>query len=837
MRMRRSPSVVALLAAALAVTVVLGAPGARAQEDPTTIDEADWQGVLGVRAAVSTAQRYVVLLSAPSLAERVRVNGGEATEKEMVTWTTSAVAQQEQFLARLAAVGARIAPEFRYTKVVNGFSARLDPTSLGLLDRDREVTGIFPVRIAYPAQAARSDEAGVLPAAVADLEVAGLDGSGVTVALLDTGVDPSHPYLRQRVLSGVDVLNPGSGGIAQPHPTIPGRPERHATELAGIVAGTEGPDGLHGVAPGASILPVRVGGWQPNSEGGYSVYSRTDQVLAGLEAAVDPNDDGDTHDAARIALIGMVEPYAAFVDGPLPRGIAGAQELDMLTIVPAGNDGSAGPAYGSIAGPGAAESAITVAAADGRLATPTVRVMIRAGLRVLYEGDLPLGGAPSKTVTADVVPVDRRTAARGIKALFSDGGMSDVAGRAVLVPRGALSDETVEETTSAGALAVLVDGALPAGAFSLDVPPGVPVIGLTGEVVAEMRVLIASGIPVTVSIGDVDVASRTEAGSIAAFSSRGLVLDGSLKPSLAAPGVSVPTSEPGRGDDGDVRFGTISGTSAAAAVTTGVAAVLAQGRPALDARALQGVLVGSAQRADLDPTASGAGVVDLRAAVQQEAYAEPSLLSFGAAGKAGAERVLHITNVSTRRLAVSIGNTAIAPKGVEITVDPQRVRIRPGRSADVVVTANTSQLSSVAGAATGDLVLRTADSPDVHVPWAVAVPAPVDLVSHIRIQMTGTRVSDATPAALSFVAGSVSATPEPQVRSVELLDVELWRGDTRLGLLARRRELLPGRYTFGLTGRGATGARLPRGTYTIRLLAFPGDGTRKQVDRIPYRVR
>ena len=68
------------------------------------------------------------------------MNGGEATEKEMVAWTTSAVAQQEQFLARLAAAGARIAPEFRYTKVVNGFSARLDPTSLALLDRDREVT-------------------------------------------------------------------------------------------------------------------------------------------------------------------------------------------------------------------------------------------------------------------------------------------------------------------------------------------------------------------------------------------------------------------------------------------------------------------------------------------------------------------------------------------------------------------------------------------------------------------------------------------------------------------------------------------------------------------------
>ena len=826
-----------LLAAAGVVALALGVAGGRAQEQPAqSVDEAGWQGVLGVRDSVSTAQRYIVLLRPPSLAQRVRAAGGRASEREMRVWSAGAVAQQEQFLARLNAVGARVAPEYRYTRVVNGFSARLDPTSAALIDADREVVGIYPVRIAYPAQAAQ--DGGVLPSAVADLEIAGLDGSGVTVALLDTGVDPSHPYLRRRVLSGVDVIDPGSGGVAQPHPTIPGRPERHGTELAGIIAGTEGPDGLHGIAPGASILPVRVGGWQPNSEGGYSIYSRTDQILAGLEAAVDPNDDGDVLDAARVALIGMVEPYAAFADGPLPRAIAGAADLDLLTIVPAGNDGRAGPGYGSIAGPGGAADAVTVGAADGRLAAPTVRVLVRAGLRVLYEEDVPLGGAPAGSVTADVTVVDRRTAARGIEALFSEAGVSLVAGRTVLLPRAVLSDDTVEEVTSAGALSVLVDGPLPAGAFSLDVPSGVPVVGLESAIVAEIRAMLAAGVPVTVSIGNVQVARREAGGTIAAFSSRGLVLDGTLKPDLAAPGVSVPTSEPGRGDDGAVRFGTISGTSAAAAVTTGVAAILAQGRPTLDARELHGLLVGSAQRVDLDPTASGAGLVDLRAAVQQELVATPPLVSFGAvAGPVGGERVLRITNVSTRRLDVSIGNTAIAPKGVELTVDPDRVRMRPGRSATVVVRANTSALSQVAGAATGELVLRVGDSPEVRVPWTVAVPPQVELVSRLAIATTGTRISDATPAALSFVAGSVAADPDPQVRAVELLEVELWRDDERLGMLAQRRELLPGRYTFGLTGRGPTGNRLRRGTYTIRLVASPGDGTRRQVDRIEYRVR
>jgi minor extracellular serine protease Vpr len=835
MRTRPSPRALALAAAAVALAV--GAVGGRAQQQPAqSVDEAGWQGVLGVRASVSTAQRYVVLLRPPSLAARVRAAGGRVSEREMRAWSASAVAQQEQFLARLAAVGARIAPEYRYTRVVNGFSARLDPTSAALLDGDREVTGIYPVRIAYPAQAA-GPEGGVLPSAVADLEIAGLDGSGVTVALLDTGVDPSHPYLRQRVLAGVDVISPGSGGIAQPHPTIPGRPERHGTELAGIIAGTEGPDGLHGIAPGASIMPVRVGGWQPNAEGGYSVYSRTDQLIAGLEAAVDPNDDGDVLDAARIALIGMVEPYASFADGPLPRAIAGAADLDLLTIVPAGNDGRAGPGYGSVAGPGGAIDALTVGAADGRLAAPTVRVHVRAGLRVLYEDDVPLGGAPTDTVTAGVAVVDRRTASRGIRALFTDDGVSTVAGRAVLLPRAALSDDTVEEATSAGALSVLVDGPLPAGAFSLDVPAGVPVVGLASDVVAEISAMLAAGVPVTVAVGNVEVASREAEGSIAAFSSRGLVLDASLKPDLAAPGVSVPTSEPGRGDDGEVRFGTISGTSAAAAVTAGVAAVVAQGRPGLDARQLHGVLVGSALRADLDPTASGAGLVDLRAAVQQELLSEPALVSFGAAGPAGAERTIRITNVSTRRIPVSVGISAIAPKGVEISVEPQRFRLRPRGSALVVVSANTTSLSSEAGVATGELVLRGSDTPEVHVPWTVAVPPAVDLVSRLRLRKTGTRVSDATPAALSFVAGSVTAAPDPQVRAIELLEVELRRNGELIGVLARRRELLPGRYTFGLTGRGPTGTRLGAGPFTIRLVAYPGDGTRLQLDKIEYRPR
>jgi subtilisin family serine protease len=803
----------------------------------TAVDEAGWQGVLGARTPVSTAQRFVVVLRATSLAGKVQRAGGTASEAVMRGWTRAAESAQNQFFARMAANGASITPEYRYVRVFNAFSARLDPTSLELLEHDREVVGVYPVRVAYPM--ADDETVGlVTPTALPGLTVPGENGRGVTVALLDTGVDPSHPYLTDSVLPGVDVIRSGSGGVAQPNPLVPGRPERHGTELAGIVTGSDGPQGLHGVAPGASILPVRVGGWQPDAEGGFAIYSRSDQLIAGLEAAVDPDGDGDTQDAPRIALVGFGEPYAAFADGPLAQAVAGATDLDLLVVAPAGNDGRAGPTFGSIAGPGGAPDALTVAASDGRLAAPTERVHVAAGLRVLFDGPMPLGGAPTHTVTATVVAVSRAAAARGIAGLFTGDGMSTVAGKAALLPRGTLSDETVDEAADAGALAVLVEGELPAGAFSLDVPPGIPVVGLPEALAADVRELAAEGIPVSISVGAVSSAENAGGGAIAAFSSQGLAFGGGVKPELLAPGVAFPTSEPGRAEGGEIRYGTVSGTSAAAATVAGAAAVLAEARPHADATELAGLLVGAARRAG-SGAPLGIGRLDLDGAVLQEVVAEPATLSFGSVGRGRPtlERTLAIRNVSTRDLAVRIVPGS-AKDGVELTPGHARLRVRAGSSVDVRVRANTAELPEDRRAAAGALELRVAGSPTVRVPWAVASPDPsLDLLSHASLETTGGRVSDATPAVLSLVVGGVESGAMPEVRPVDVLELQLWRNAKLLGVLAKRRELLPGRYTFGLTGRGPDGARLRGRGYTIRVVARPSDGTRRQVETLEYALR
>ncbi len=122
-------------------------------------------------------------------------------------------------------------------------------------------------------------------------------------------------------------------------PGDPSQVERHGTEMAGLLVGAGGPSGLSGVATGAAVLPIRVAGWQPDALGHWAIYARSDQIIAGLDRAVDPNDDGDAHDAARVALVALAEPFAGFADGPEAPAVAGALALDTLVVAPPGTTG------------------------------------------------------------------------------------------------------------------------------------------------------------------------------------------------------------------------------------------------------------------------------------------------------------------------------------------------------------------------------------------------------------------------------------------------------------------------------------------------------------------
>src|SRR6185312_12211038 len=76
-------------------------------------------------------------------------------------------------------------------------------------------------------------------------------GRGVTVAVVDSGVDANHPDLAGQVLPGLDLVGPAGG--AGPDPV------GHGTTVAGLIAGrNDDKRGVVGLAPDSRILPVRV---------------------------------------------------------------------------------------------------------------------------------------------------------------------------------------------------------------------------------------------------------------------------------------------------------------------------------------------------------------------------------------------------------------------------------------------------------------------------------------------------------------------------------------------------------------------------------------------------
>ena len=153
-------------------------------------------------------------------------------------------------------------------------------------------------------------------------------GQGITVAVLDTGVDPTHPALASHVavggydyISGTDTISDVAGGPASGHGTF----------VAGLIAQ---------VAPQATILPFRV--LDTNGLGTVG------DVASAIETATD--------DGARVINLSM---GMAVSSRTLHAAISYAQSHGVVVVASAGNQGSAIPQY-----PAAYDSVIAVAGTD-----------------------------------------------------------------------------------------------------------------------------------------------------------------------------------------------------------------------------------------------------------------------------------------------------------------------------------------------------------------------------------------------------------------------------------------------------------------------------------------
>jgi hypothetical protein len=142
-------------------------------------------------------------------------------------------------------------------------------------------------------------------------------------------------------------------------------------------------------------------------------------------------------------------------------------------------------------------------------------------------------------------------------------------------------------------------------------------------------------------------------------------------------------------------------------------------------------------------------------------------------------------------------------------------------------------------AASGVLTITPIGGTAIRVPWAVVLRSGTGLLGPVSLTQRRFKPSERTPAVVVLRAGRVVRAPRvTTVVPVLLLDVELWtaRGK-RLGLVARLRDLLPGRYAFGLTGRGPGGKVLRRGRYRLRVFAFPTGGGAPDSRSVGFTIR
>ena len=832
----------ALLATALALAGTVQGAG-----DPITqMAERAWHGVFGDRPepAPEKRQRVIVVLTSPSLADRMGAAEREPTPAQQRKWTAEAEGEQQLLLAGLRDRKVRVVRDQVFTRTFNGFSALVSARALAELERAHDVVGVYPARTVYPAAPTAETVVGGTfrpEGGGAQASLPGFSGNGVTIALLDTGVDRGHPYLGGRVSRGFDVVDGDRSAAAEAKPGDPTLVEAHGTRMAGLLVGDDATSDLQGVAPGARVLPIRIMGWQETADGSSAVLGRGDLLLAGLERAVDPDGDGDVEDAAEIAFVGGVQPYAAFADSPESRAAAGATRLGTLVVAPVGNDGRPGLGFGAIGAPAAASEALAVGTLDARPEVLEVDVELEVDGDTVLDGAAGLLGGigPQTPQRFEVAAVSGPTLAQadreaGILAsgdalgdFFGTDGVSLVPGKAVVVQaESGTVERRVRHAAEAGAAVVLVSGTdLPPGSLDLEDGVGVPVLAIPAEV---GDAALAGG--ATLELSSARALPNALLMDVTPFSSGGVAFDGRVKPDLVAPGVGLATA-----DAGGQGFATVTGSSAAAAVVAGAAALVAEARPSLTAADLKSALVGSAGRLSRDGlalpvTAQGGGVVDPTQAAAAEIAVEPATLAFGRAEGAqwGTARLVTLRNLSARALTVSFG---LLPDGgvpnLAFTADPAQLTLEPGAVEQVTIGVSAGGEEMPVGAG-GVMVVSAEGAQPVRVPWAIALRQAelTPLIGEVELSHRRFSPSDTAPAVLAFRAGRVDQSLDGElIEPVGLLELELWTAaGRRLGVLAQMRDVLPGRYAYGLTGRGPQGKILPKGDYVLRLRAHPVDG-------------
>lgn len=472
----------------------------------------------------------------------------------------------------------------------------------------------------------------------------GLDGDGVTVAVLDSGIDYTHAKLggagtdaayERAYGASADITEPDLAAVANTlvadqdgayfptakvvagydfvgeawpdfGPEVPDpNPidlEGHGTHVADIIAGQASAGASDdGVAPSADLYGIRVcASFSPACSG--------IALLQGLDYALDPNGDGDLADAADVVNMSLGSDYGSAPDDSLSAAVDNASAAGTLTVASAGNGGNRPFVTGT---PAAAPTALSVAQTN----TPGARL---AQLEVTEPAAIagpkdavfqPWSVAPDEVVGGPVQYGDGAGGNLDGCAPFPDGSLE---GLVVLVDRGECSVSfKIAYISDAGGALGLVGlitpdapfefgfGGLPDDAGDIEIPA----YAISQADAEDIRAQLGAGEEVQAEVDP--SAGIPLIGTTVGSTSRGpSMVSHLLKPEIAAPGASV-SAEAGTGV-GTTSFG---GTSGAAPMVSGAAALVVQATPGQTPLEVKARLMNTAETEIREDPASRGGAL------------------------------------------------------------------------------------------------------------------------------------------------------------------------------------------------------------------------------------
>lgn len=625
----------------------------------------------GGAATVDTGSALVLLNGEPiSTYEKTRPPKGKKVDFSSATVKSyrahlSGLRNDFKRWLKANAPGARVTGEFDLA--LNGVSVALNGTELATIRSAPMVTaaelqGLYrplghndpdlALVHAFEAWAA----AGGTPAA---------KGEGVKVAIVDTGIDASHPcfdgygdsdpspYTNGKILDAAVFYMQN-----QRAKLTPADQNGHGTHVAGTVACDEHtPATVNGVT-----IPYDPSGVAPAAKlGNFNVFpgevgnARSEDIVDALEAAYEKG-----YDVANMSLGGDSSGF----NDLLAMAVDNLDQGNMVVAVAAGNSG---PGFSTIESPGKAARALTAGA-------HTVGHFVGAELIV---GGATYGAAAGDFATVEedlTAPLGVVLAGTALSTACTALPAGSLTGEIALISRGVCTfSQKIRSAQNAGAVAAIVVNSVGGDPIAMGLggianEPTIPAYMVALEHRAALMAEDGESATITEAMAYFDTGNDN---IMAGFSSQGPTdVDFRVKPDVSAPGVNVLSSQPSHVCDEPPCWAFFQGTSMATPHLAGIAAVVRSQHPGWTAAEVRSAIVNTADQGVLQNSSdtgpetnlniTGSGRANALAATTASVALDPVSVSFGAvpsgAGQADT-RTVSLSSLGGAATTVAVTDT------------------------------------------------------------------------------------------------------------------------------------------------------------------------------------